>query len=161
MANHSISDSKLDSLNLSFVKMTRAVHCFGGEVRDMLFDDKGCVFIATFGAHPLSAESQRNKRASMKKGLVIFFSMHNLFHFKKLKASSLLLKYRQDLRTHPHKAVLAALAISSLVEGARIGLFFFLLYFFVQKFNFFWCANMCRSVWRSLLCRHVRSGKET
>lgn len=23
-----------------------------GEVRDMLFDDKGCIFIAMFGAHP-------------------------------------------------------------------------------------------------------------
>jgi hypothetical protein len=49
MASHSVSDSKLDDLNAGFVKMTRAVHCFGGEVRDMLFDDKGCVFIATFG----------------------------------------------------------------------------------------------------------------
>lgn len=23
----------------------------GGEIRDLLFDDKGCVFIAVFGAH--------------------------------------------------------------------------------------------------------------
>jgi hypothetical protein len=47
----SISDEKLDKLNQGFVKMTRITHAFGGEVRDMLFDDKGCVFIAVFGAH--------------------------------------------------------------------------------------------------------------
>ena len=46
-----VSDSKLDSLNSAFVTMTRIVHAFEGEVRDMLFDDKGCVYIGMFGAH--------------------------------------------------------------------------------------------------------------
>jgi class 3 adenylate cyclase len=46
-----IDDKKLDALNQAFVNMTRITHAFGGEVRDMLFDDKGCIFISCFGAH--------------------------------------------------------------------------------------------------------------
>jgi len=94
MASQALADAKLDELNAAFVRMTRAVHCFGGEVRDMLFDDKGCVFIATFGAHPLSSQDQK-KRKSMRGAA--------------------------ENRSSPVRAVLSALAIGTLVEGARIG----------------------------------------
>lgn len=51
LLKQTVGDTKLDSLNSAFVTMTRIVHAFEGEVRDMLFDDKGCVYIAIFGAH--------------------------------------------------------------------------------------------------------------
>jgi len=51
LLKQTVSDAKLDNLNSAFVTMTRIVHAFEGEVRDMLFDDKGCVYIAIFGAH--------------------------------------------------------------------------------------------------------------
>ena len=47
----SISESKLATLNAAFVECTRILHLFDGEVRDLLFDDKGCIFIGVFGAH--------------------------------------------------------------------------------------------------------------
>jgi len=51
LESRTIDDKKLDALNQAFVNMTRITHLFGGEVRDMLFDDKGCIFISCFGAH--------------------------------------------------------------------------------------------------------------
>jgi class 3 adenylate cyclase len=52
LVRQSIDDRKLDALNNAFVTMTRITHAFQGECRDMLFDDKGCIYIAIFGAHP-------------------------------------------------------------------------------------------------------------
>jgi len=57
LASHTIEGSKLDALNNAFVSMTRIVHVFNGEVRDLLFDDKGCIFIAVFGAHAITEMS--------------------------------------------------------------------------------------------------------
>ncbi|KAH9253131.1 hypothetical protein BASA81_008813 [Batrachochytrium salamandrivorans] len=51
LVKHTVNDTKLDLLNNAFVNMTRIVHAFEGEVRDMLFDDKGCVYIGMWGAH--------------------------------------------------------------------------------------------------------------
>jgi class 3 adenylate cyclase len=59
MRERVISDDKMDDLNAAFVRMTRVTHAFGGEVRDFLFDDKGCVFIGVFGAHPEKLERDR------------------------------------------------------------------------------------------------------
>ena len=53
-----ILDDKLDLLNRAFVDMTRITHSFEGEVRDLLFDDKGCIFIAVFGAHKVVEMSE-------------------------------------------------------------------------------------------------------
>lgn len=50
LLSHTVANSKLDALNQAFVKMTRVSHSFDGEIRDLLFDDKGCIFIAVFGA---------------------------------------------------------------------------------------------------------------
>ncbi|KAH9257563.1 hypothetical protein BASA81_003989, partial [Batrachochytrium salamandrivorans] len=50
LLSHTVPGSKLDALNQAFVKMTRVSHSFDGEIRDLLFDDKGCIFIAVFGA---------------------------------------------------------------------------------------------------------------
>ncbi|EED93436.1 soluble adenylyl cyclase, partial [Thalassiosira pseudonana CCMP1335] len=45
-------DSKLLQLmNEAFKILSRITHACNGAVRDMLFDDKGCVFISVFGAH--------------------------------------------------------------------------------------------------------------
>ena len=45
-------DSKLLQLmNEAFKTLSRITHDCNGAVRDMLFDDKGCVFISVFGAH--------------------------------------------------------------------------------------------------------------
>lgn len=46
-----VAQDKLRRLNDVYSTMVQIVHSFGGEVRDLLFDDKGCVFIAVFGAH--------------------------------------------------------------------------------------------------------------
>jgi len=58
LATHIVSGEKLDALNTAFVSMTRVSHSFDGEVRDLLFDDKGCIFIAVFGAHGASELSE-------------------------------------------------------------------------------------------------------
>lgn len=58
LATHVLSGQKLDDLNYAFVTMTRVSHIFDGEIRDLLFDDKGCVFIAVFGAHGSSEFSE-------------------------------------------------------------------------------------------------------
>lgn len=45
-------DSTLLALmNEAFNTLSRITHACNGAVRDMLFDDKGCVFISVFGAH--------------------------------------------------------------------------------------------------------------
>ena len=45
-------DSKLLQLmNEAFTSLSRITNDCNGAVRDMLFDDKGCVFISVFGAH--------------------------------------------------------------------------------------------------------------
>jgi len=41
----------LELLNEAFKTLSRITHACNGAVRDMLFDDKGCVFISVFGAH--------------------------------------------------------------------------------------------------------------
>eukprot|EP00510_Aplanochytrium_minuta_P002206 CAMPEP_0184009808 /NCGR_PEP_ID=MMETSP0954-20121128/2830_1 /TAXON_ID=627963 /ORGANISM="Aplanochytrium sp, Strain PBS07" /LENGTH=957 /DNA_ID=CAMNT_0026289261 /DNA_START=339 /DNA_END=3212 /DNA_ORIENTATION=- len=46
-----VATEKLQDLNEVFLTLTKLVHLYNGEVRDLLFDDKGCVFIAVFGAH--------------------------------------------------------------------------------------------------------------
>jgi len=51
LVNKVVADDKLRALDASFINMTRITQAFGGEVRDMLFDDKGCIFISVFGAH--------------------------------------------------------------------------------------------------------------
>lgn len=38
-------------MNEAFKTLSRITHACNGAVRDMLFDDKGCVFISVFGAH--------------------------------------------------------------------------------------------------------------
>ncbi|KAL7551428.1 hypothetical protein ACHAWF_014616 [Thalassiosira exigua] len=38
-------------MNEAFTTLSRITHACNGAVRDMLFDDKGCVFISVFGAH--------------------------------------------------------------------------------------------------------------
>lgn len=51
LAENVIEKDKLHELNNVYKSFTRTVHQYGGEIRDLLFDDKGCVFIAVFGAH--------------------------------------------------------------------------------------------------------------
>lgn len=41
----------LQLMNEAFKTLSRITHACNGAVRDMLFDDKGCVFISVFGAH--------------------------------------------------------------------------------------------------------------
>ena len=41
----------LQLMNDAFKILSRITHACNGAVRDMLFDDKGCVFISVFGAH--------------------------------------------------------------------------------------------------------------
>lgn len=41
----------LQLMNEAFKTLSRITHDCNGAVRDMLFDDKGCVFISVFGAH--------------------------------------------------------------------------------------------------------------
>jgi class 3 adenylate cyclase len=41
----------LELVNEAFKTLSRITHACNGAVRDMLFDDKGCVFISVFGAH--------------------------------------------------------------------------------------------------------------
>ena len=41
----------LELMNDAFKMLSRITHACNGAVRDMLFDDKGCVFISVFGAH--------------------------------------------------------------------------------------------------------------
>ena len=48
-----IEEQKLLELNDVYQSFTKTVHQYGGEIRDLLFDDKGCVFIAVFGAHSI------------------------------------------------------------------------------------------------------------
>eukprot|EP00985_Skeletonema_marinoi_P012749 scaffold6223_cov145-Skeletonema_marinoi.AAC.5 len=43
--------SLLQLMNEAFKILSRITHSCNGAVRDMLFDDKGCVFISVFGAH--------------------------------------------------------------------------------------------------------------
>ena len=46
------ADPRLIKLvNNTFLNLTRLTHSCNGMVRDMLFDDKGCIFISVFGAH--------------------------------------------------------------------------------------------------------------
>lgn len=51
LEENSLPDEKLEQLNNVFHIFTTIVHEFGGETRDLLFDDKGCIYIAVFGAH--------------------------------------------------------------------------------------------------------------
>jgi len=51
LANNVVSPDRQRLLNDSFVDMVNIVRALDGEVRDLLFDDKGCVFIAVFGAY--------------------------------------------------------------------------------------------------------------
>lgn len=51
LEENSLDERKLLHLNNVYKSFTRIVHEYGGEIRDLLFDDKGCVFIAVFGAH--------------------------------------------------------------------------------------------------------------
>lgn len=46
-----VPDKDLKLLNEAFLTLTKLVRMYNGEVRDLLFDDKGCIFIAVFGAH--------------------------------------------------------------------------------------------------------------
>ena len=41
----------IDLMNNCFISLSNITHNCNGAVRDMLVDDKGCVFIAVFGAH--------------------------------------------------------------------------------------------------------------
>lgn len=49
-----VRSEKLRSLNKTFFNLVRIVRNAGGEIRDLLFDDKGCMFIAVFGAHVIT-----------------------------------------------------------------------------------------------------------
>ena len=51
LEGNNVAVEKLRRLNEVYATMVQIIHSFGGEVRDLLFDDKGCVFIAVFGAH--------------------------------------------------------------------------------------------------------------
>jgi len=44
-------NNDLKKFNDTFLRVSRIVHKANGEIRDLLFDDKGCVFIAVFGAY--------------------------------------------------------------------------------------------------------------
>lgn len=46
-----VSPEKLKLLNSTFCSLVDITHSLEGEVRDLLFDDKGCIFIAVFGAY--------------------------------------------------------------------------------------------------------------
>lgn len=43
--------SGLEDFNDTFLQVAKLIHRSNGEVRDLLFDDKGCIFIAVFGAY--------------------------------------------------------------------------------------------------------------
>mmetsp|Transcript_9289 Transcript_9289/g.10713 ORF Transcript_9289/g.10713 Transcript_9289/m.10713 type:complete len:1028 (-) Transcript_9289:173-3256(-) len=67
-----IDFEKLHKLNDVFNTLINIVHSFGGEIRDLLFDDKGCIFIAVFGAHEgleLSALKCVRAATSISKGI--------------------------------------------------------------------------------------------
>lgn len=51
MTSNSLSDARKLLLNSTFSHISLIVRKSGGEFRDLLFDDKGCVFIAVFGAY--------------------------------------------------------------------------------------------------------------
>uniref|UniRef100_A0A7S3UYL5 Guanylate cyclase domain-containing protein n=1 Tax=Aplanochytrium stocchinoi TaxID=215587 RepID=A0A7S3UYL5_9STRA len=51
LESNTVELNKLHKLNDVFNTMISVVHSYGGEIRDLLFDDKGCIFIAVFGAH--------------------------------------------------------------------------------------------------------------
>jgi len=51
LRNNAIEKKKLRKLSQAFITMTKIVQQYHGEIRDLLFDDKGCVFIAVFGAY--------------------------------------------------------------------------------------------------------------
>lgn len=128
MERQTISDVKLDALNSSFVKMTRITHAFGGEVRDMLFDDKGCVFIAVFGVHNVPKDDDalpseppaHPAQRLMEKGAVGVTGTRTVTSLRGAKSTrnlhTLALDESSELR-----ATKAAVAINATVASCRVG----------------------------------------
>lgn len=48
LAENSLPSKKVERLNQTFLVLTKLVRAFEGEIRDLLFDDKGLVFIGKF-----------------------------------------------------------------------------------------------------------------
>ena len=64
----SIADSNdMKEINRTFLQLMKVVKQYEGEMRDLLFEDKGCTFIATFGAYKtVSHSGQKALEAAMK-----------------------------------------------------------------------------------------------